>query len=404
MFLKLQNKTLLEFDMEKGYYKVYEPDLLPFCIRNRIEDNSLKSGDSDYFKIAYKNSIEMNTFFSGRVLSVNRENAKYILNQLNISQKSDIDTHIKIMKLCKGLSIADDYWIAESDAEKWEDVNLRTNPLHETIRQIALFGKSLSITGKIRTAELTGLGAYAKAWQRIDGKLYLHKAGTLNGSEPQRETLMSDIIDCFNIPQVKYKLGTIEDKVVTQCENMTSDKYSTIPAGDVMRWCSKVNLDFDTFIRELDSETFYKTVVIDYLCANRDRHDGNWGIYMDNNTGKPVCLHPLYDHNNAFDKDFLKDPTGGICQLIPGKTMKEAAQYAITRCDFRCVKPVTKDMFFDKEYYKVFMERASELGLYKRNNVSLLKKVFFIHEDYIPVTIKNNNINEYWDKLNKSDE
>ena len=161
----------------------------------------------------------------------------------------------------------------------------------------------------------------------------------------------------------------------------------------------KNDKDFLSLVKDIDSETFYKTIVADYLCSNRDRHDGNWGFFMNNMTGELICLHPLFDHNNCFDEDFIKDENGGNCQLLPGKTQKEAALYAIKHCDFRCIKPVTKDMFIDETMYKSFMKRAEELGLYRSQKLSLFDKVTGIKEPYIPVEIKKDNRKEYWDGI-----
>lgn len=397
-YLKLQDKTLLAYDRENADYKVYENNLLPFTLRDSIKDTTDLS-ESDKYKAAIKNSEQLTRFFTERSLSINRENAKFILNELGISQKNDSETKEKMMIMCKALSAADDYWITQNKEEKWSEVNVRENPLHETLAQVALFGKSLSITGKIRTPELTGLGAYAKSWFRENNELYLYKAGTKGGNEAEREAMTSRILDCFNVPQVEYEFTKKEDKVVTKCQQMNTSMYSIADAGDVSSWCVKNDRDFLSLVKEIDSETFYKTIVADYLCANRDRHDGNWGFFMNNMTGELICLHPLFDHNNCFDEDFMKDENGGNCQLLPGKTQKEAALYAIKHCNFRCIKPVTKDMFIDETMYKSFMKRAEELELYRSQKLSLFDKLTGIKEQYVPVEIKKDNRKEYWDRI-----
>ena len=120
---------------------------------------------------------------------------------------------------------------------------------------------------------------------------------------------------------------------------------------------------------------------------------------MNNQTGNLACMHPLFDHNNAFDQAFMDDQEGGICQLLPGKSQRQAALYAVKHCDFRCIKPVQKSMFFDEKMYRTFMERACELGLYRKQKVSLLDKVFDPDkQEYIPEEIKDDNTKEYWDK------
>ena len=119
---------------------------------------------------------------------------------------------------------------------------------------------------------------------------------------------------------------------------------------------------------------------------------------MNNKTGELLTLHPLFDHNNCFDPEFMADPTGGICQLLPGKNQKEAALYAVKHCDFRCIKPVTKNMFFDNEMYESFIHRAVELGLYQKQKLSLFDKIINLKEAYVPVELEKDNRQEYWDK------
>ena len=400
MYLKIQDKTIMIFNSKESFFKILDNNLLPYNLRDNIIDTSnMENITAD---IINTNAYALFDFFSNRGLSINRENAKFILNQLGISQKNDFETKNKMMLLCKGLSACDDYWITDNENEKWKDVNVRDNPINNSIAQIALFGKSLNITGIIRTPELTGQGKFAKAWFRENGKLYLLKASSKGGNETEREVQTSNLIDCFNVPQVKYKLVHKEGRSLSQCELLNNSDFSIVDAWEVETWCKKCNKDFLSLVQKLDSDTFYKTIIVDYLCSNIDRHGGNWGFFMNNKTGSLICLHPLFDHNNCFDIDFMKDETGGVCQLILGKSQKEAALYAIKHCDFRCTKTVTKDMFLDNDMYESFMDRACILGLYKKQKLSIFDKLFHLKEQYIPVEIKDNNTSEYWDKVKSS--
>ena len=105
-YLKLQDKTLIAFDRENAEYEVYENDLLPFVLRDTVK-NTTNLAESEKYKVAIKNSEQLTKFFTERSLSINRENAKFILNELGISQKSDSETKEKMMIMCKALSAAD---------------------------------------------------------------------------------------------------------------------------------------------------------------------------------------------------------------------------------------------------------------------------------------------------------
>lgn len=64
-------------------------------------------------------------------------------------------------------------------------------------------------------------------------------------------------------------------------------------------------------VLSIDAESIYQMCIVDYLISNSDRHGKNWGFYVNNDTGKIVSCHPLFDHNNAFDEEQMADPTGG---------------------------------------------------------------------------------------------
>ena len=401
-FLKLEDITVMEFDIKEKYYKVHRPDLLPFSLRNCLSDTTSITDKEKLLEAGFENKELLAAFFLNRSISIKREHAKLLMNQLGIKQNNDFDSRYKIMLLCKALSVSDCYWITDKEEETWNNVNLWNNPLHETIQQISLYGKSLTITGKLRSPELTGQGAYAKAWFRENGKLFLFKGNSNGGNESEREVLASNILDCFNVPHVKYTLEKKDNLTVCKCENMNFDNTSLVDSIEYDIWTSKQGKNFIEEARKADPEMYYKTIVVDYLISNSDRHGGNWGFYMNNQTGKLIRMHPLFDHNNAFDTEFMKNPDGGICQLIPGKTQKQAALYAIKHCDFRCIKPVTKDMFINEIMYESFMSRACELGLYKKEKVNLFQKYVTKKEKYVPVKIENDNTFEYWNSIKQN--
>ena len=102
-YLKLENKTVLSFDITKKVYKIFEPQLLPFCLRERLTDTT-KIDDQNMSDVWFNNQEAISNFFFNRAISVKRENAKYIMNQLGIKQNNDFESRYKAMILCKALS------------------------------------------------------------------------------------------------------------------------------------------------------------------------------------------------------------------------------------------------------------------------------------------------------------
>jgi hypothetical protein len=149
---------------------------------------------------------------------------------------------------------------------------------------------------------------------------------------------------------------------------------SIVSAEEVYRNCACRGKNFLDTALSIDSEMIYKTCIVDYLISNPDRHRKNWGFYRDNGTGALCACHPLFDHNRAFDADDMAGD-GGESLIFCGMSKKEAALDAMKKCDFKTVKPLTRDLFLDGEMYDSFMRRACELGLYRKQTPNFLQKI-----------------------------
>lgn len=385
----LQDIPIMKVNIDDAQYKVYREDLLPIRMRGIYK--------KEYPDLSNRREYELYSgtfmsFLSHRVLSLSRRNAKKILGVYNLSQSQDEYTKARIAIICKAISMSDDYWINTDDLKfDWKNICIRKNHLNEIVSNIALTGSSLTVTGNPESPELTTQGAYAKAWQRKDSKIYLFKAGTGKGEE-KIEVEVSRILDCFDVDHVQYNLDTFDDGrhqfPVSICEVMNSDKYSMVSAEEVYAYCNRNGYDFEEFVLEHDAERFYQTCIVDYLISNPDRHTQNWGFFMNNRTGKLERLHPLFDHNNAFDHETIINIEGAPSQMLIGKTQRQAALIAIKKCNIRCIAPVTQDMFLSDEHYNSFMERACELGLYIKKELSFFEKLGLKKaEKYVPVRL-----------------
>lgn len=112
-YLKLEDKPVLKFNIDQRVYEIQNSALLPFSLRNNIVDTRSLTNKSEHekFNILFHNQESLAYFFYNRSLSVKRENAKYIMNQLHIKQNNDFETRYKAMILCKALSVSDSYWL-----------------------------------------------------------------------------------------------------------------------------------------------------------------------------------------------------------------------------------------------------------------------------------------------------
>ena len=146
-------------------------------------------------------------WLANRTLLLSRANAKKIYQAYRLEQLTDEKSRAKLSIACRALSVLDNYWVKLSTdtITKWEDINIRHNPLNQAVAQIALHGTSLSLQGSLQSPEFTTNGAYAKAWHRDeDGSLWLYKLNDIN-STAKIEVMVSNILDCMNVTHCHYE-------------------------------------------------------------------------------------------------------------------------------------------------------------------------------------------------------
>ena len=144
---------------------------------------------------------------------------------------------------------------------------------------------------------------------------------------------------------------------------MTTDTVSILTGTDFISYCNIAGKNPDDEMIKIDKENIYKTWITDYLISNSDRHGGNWGFYYDSNSTDILKCHPLYDHNNAFDEELMKNKDADYIFFGGQRSMKETAMYAVKRVDYKFNEKILPSDFIKPEYYESFMDRACDLGL-----------------------------------------
>lgn len=98
--------------------------------------------------------------------------------------------------------------------------------------------------------------------------------------------------------------------------------------------------------------------LIDYLVGNTDRHWGNWGFLVDNDTNRIEKLYPLMD----FNKSFLAYDTldGARCQTNAKKqSQKDAALEAVQAIGLNQIVQVKAEWFDEPEWWEMFCFRLT---------------------------------------------
>lgn len=369
ILLMMKDQLVMRINMDEGKFEVVNEDLLPWSTKGRwrvapvITTGMTKYDITQNLIASRKNAEVFMSWLASRVLPLTRENAKKVYNLFGFSQLQDEYSKARVAIVCRAVSLQDNYWIKnENDKTTWKDVDLRQNSLSDVVAQVALNGSSLSLTGVPTTPELTGQGAYAKAWFREGDTLYLHKRGARDATESRIEVMVSDILDNCNVNHLHYELRDEYDTMTCVCECMTTDSIAILSGMDFTTYCNVHSLDpFEEALR-IDADSIYKMWIVDYLISNRDRHDLNWGFFYNCDTMEILGCHPLYDHNNAFDIELMNDDDA---QYLYDRryTMRQAAELAMTKVDFHFYREFTRADFITDRQYENFSRRAKQLGI-----------------------------------------
>ncbi len=368
--IMMKDIEVMRVDFDALTYEVINEKYLPYPIKGRLKA-MLRPGEikSSYdmtqsILASRKNEDAVVSWLAGRVLLLSRANAKWIYNLFQFEQVETNEQRLKIALVCRAVSVLDPYWLKYDDDQdtSWRKVDVKQNPLNEIVAQVALHGKSLTLQGSPVTPELTTNGAYAKAWRRHeDGLLWLYKLGANGNTESRIEVMCSNLLDKMNVDHVHYEAGEDNDRYVCMCPCMTTESKAILTGMEFYSYCNVNGFDPDSKMFELDKESIYKMWIVDFLISNRDRHGQNWGFFYDTETMDILGCHPLFDHNNAFDIDYMRNMDAPY--QFGQMTIKQAAWKAMNEVDFHFTAPITREDFITERQYNSFKKRAALLGL-----------------------------------------
>lgn len=354
MQLLLKNTPVLEIK-DDGTCIVLDFDRLPFALRKE--------------NIDYSEFVE---WAINRTLSLGRSYAKEILNTLRLSQNN----RYAIFKACRGLSLEDAYWVKQDgDVQTWEDVNLFYNSLALFVTEVSLSGRNkqfkvnVDIKQNIHTPELTTLGASAKGWIRHEDGLYLHKVG-------KYELPACEILDALGIEHIPYRESTDDEinlylsderkewiqgvgEAIVNSKLFTSEDVALVTFEEFSSFCAIYGLNPYEEARKINPDFYFKMQIADYILNNNDRHEQNWGFFMDNQTGKLIDFCPLFDHDHAF-AGYDNIPSQTTEEEV---TLYEAAKLAQTelQLDMKVLFEMECPQYLEQEQWEKVLERAKNL-------------------------------------------
>lgn len=242
-------------------------------------------------------------WLKNRTIPRNRAFVNAFLAKCGLSINRPMD----IISVSKGLSLNDCFWVVPEDFDSTFDANnLYDNPFNTILSYIAFTGVGSSARKSLHSSpEFTTNGMLPKCWRRIKGKVMLFKGGTTGasntGNEPYSEFYAAQVAKQMGLNHVPYTLGKWKGIVCSVCELFTSKQYSFIP---VSRFVTSGGFNaVKSYYRSLGDQfynEFVDMIVFDAVVCNTDRHYGNFGFLVDNDTNQIVAPAPLFDHGNAL--------------------------------------------------------------------------------------------------------
>ena len=277
---------------------------------------------------------DVDSWISNRSAAKHRKHINKILEMCGGKTKSGF------ISLTHCLSITDTLWVKSSQEDvTWEELNLYNNNFDEVISRLSFDGNGLfGMQMSTASPELTTDGAYDKCWLNEKDGIHLIKTGSDGarnaGLEPYGEVLASQVFEKI-CASVKYTLRKFSGRVVSDCKLFTNEECGYKPISIFF----KERLTLPRLIEIYDKldcgDDFRRMIVADCITLNCDRHFGNFGFLVDNETFEQKCLNPCFDFNMAFVpfaeeeidfKDFddylsLRGPVIGSDYVAPAKAI-----------------------------------------------------------------------------------
>ncbi|MBQ4469894.1 MAG: hypothetical protein II917_07145 [Synergistaceae bacterium] len=219
-----------------------------------------------------------------------------------------IDTLKGFVDITHALGLNDTLWVKGADENlSWENVSLYSNNFDDVAAKTAftkgLQGLQLSST----SPEFTSEGSFEKCWVRnSSGIIKLYKKGTEGfanaGLEPYSEFYSAQLSQIICQSALNYNLNYFKKHLVSSCTMFTDEQNGFVP---IYRYLDNSKTyrfaEIIAFLEQFGlSEEFRDMIVLDAVILNPDRHLGNFGFIVDNDTFHIKSFAPVFDHNMAL--------------------------------------------------------------------------------------------------------
>lgn len=300
-FLKNKDTTLLEFEFGQEKFQKINIDIFKITYINNEKKHLLPKNYD------FTNNRELESWIKRRKLPKNRE---FFDEIISVFPNKNLMTYIDYSF---ALSLNDSFWVLPEDKfdYKWEEYNLYKNKFSSIISNLAFTG-DFSISSKLKdittSPEFTTNGMLKKCWYREDDKIFLLKGSTPEyankGKEAYSEYYMQQVAKAFGINFVFYDLMEFHKQLVSKCEIFTNENIGYVPMYNLIN----KNENREKEIYRVYGERYFEDLMLfDAIIGNTDRHLGNFGMLIDNNTGELISPAPIFDNGLSFLNHLTKE-------------------------------------------------------------------------------------------------
>jgi hypothetical protein len=321
----------------------------------------------------------------------NRSSAKHRSHVNKILEMCGGKTKSGFIALTHCLSLTDTLWVKSNHEDvTWKQVNLYENNFDEVVSKLSFDGNGLfGIKMSTTSPELTTDGAYDKCWLNEKDGIHLIKTGSdgarNTGLEPYGEVLASQVFEKMFVStesadSVKYSLRKYDGRIVSDCKIFTSQEYGYRPIS--LFYKDKLTLPklLEIYRNFNCEDAFRRMIVADCITLNCDRHFGNFGFLVNNQTFERTILNPCFDFNMAFVPfaeegfDFGKDSQGKELDFdeylskrepVIGSNYVDPARAILTPEIKKCVEEIRETKLLINCDEKFTEKRLSQINMIK---------------------------------------
>ena len=271
------------------------------------------------------------------------------------------------------------------DSFRWEEYNLYENNFNEKIGLIAFEGGSYKSDEFLKTPEYTTEGMLEKCWIRENEKIYLIKGSSnisydyylqcdYGGIEPYLEFYTNQVESLFEFESIKYEVFEYRKRLVSKCEVFTNENFGYVPMykliGNEKEYLKKA-------IEIYGIENFQDLMIFDVIIGNTDRHFGNFGMIINNDTNEIVKTAPIFDNGHSFLNNIpLKD-------LMEFQKKEIVEKYIYEKSTPFNIRFINVLKLYSKERHIKILEKLVDFQFEKHPNYNIEDEALEMYGEYV---------------------